>query len=115
MNSKFPIPISLQPESVSLCHFKLRLFGLTEFIAEISKIYDIVLQRYRDYKIRVCGKTGAWLLFLFAFSMKLSIVDLSGKLEDRRILTFCDFCMKKNKKIKQNFEKIFKINFIFSA
>ena len=33
---------------------KLRLYDLIEFI-EIFKANDIGLQRYKDYKIRVCG------------------------------------------------------------
>ena len=47
--------MALQPDGVKLCYFKLRLFDLTEFI-DISMFYDIGLQRYRDKKIRECGK-----------------------------------------------------------
>ena len=49
--SNFVIPISYQPDGVYLRYFKLRLFESTEFIIEISKVYDIGLQRNR-----VCGK-----------------------------------------------------------
>ena len=53
-NLKFSIPISLQPHGVNNWFFKLRLFDLTEFI--VWNIYDMGLHRYRDKKIRVCGK-----------------------------------------------------------
>ena len=45
-NSNLLIPISLQPDGVGLYYFKLTLFDLTEFIVEISKVYNIGLQRY---------------------------------------------------------------------
>ena len=38
------IPISLQPDGVNLKYFKLKLFDLTKF-TEISKVYDVGLQR----------------------------------------------------------------------
>ena len=37
-NSNFPIPITLNPDCVSLWHFKLRLIDLTEFIDWKSKV-----------------------------------------------------------------------------
>ena len=44
----FVISISLQPNNVSLRYFKLRIFDLTAFIVLNIKLYDIVLQRYRN-------------------------------------------------------------------
>jgi len=43
---------------VILWYFKLSLVDLTKFGAEfeLSKFYDIRLQRYRDYNISVCDK-----------------------------------------------------------
>ena len=56
---KFSPPYSVQPECVNHRHFKLRLFDLEQNSKfEISKIYDIRLQRYKDLKIlRLCQKT----------------------------------------------------------
>ena len=42
------ISIFLQPDGVNLWYFKLRF--------EISEVYQIVLQKYLEQKIRVCGK-----------------------------------------------------------
>ena len=49
---KFSPPYSVQPESVNHRHFKLsRLFDLEQNSKfEISKIYDIRLQRYKNSK-----------------------------------------------------------------
>ena len=46
----------MKPYGVNLSYCKLRQVYLTEFIIEISKVYDIGLRRYRNKKIRVCGK-----------------------------------------------------------
>ena len=40
-NLKFLIPISLEYDSVSIWYFKLRLFDLTEFMFELSKVLKI--------------------------------------------------------------------------
>ena len=53
-NSNFLIPISLQSFGVNLWYWKLKLYNLTDLI--VCNIYDIGLQRYRDYTIRVWGK-----------------------------------------------------------
>ena len=42
----------MQLDGVYFWYFKLRLSNLTE----ISKVYEIGLQRYRNYKIKTCGK-----------------------------------------------------------
>ena len=43
-NSDFPIPVSLQPDSVNVWYFKLRWFDLTE----LSKVNDIGLKISRN-------------------------------------------------------------------
>ena len=57
------------PYIFALWYFKLELFELTEVIVWNMNVYDIGLQRSRDYKIRVCGKTH----FLF---IKIRILSL---------------------------------------
>jgi len=47
-NLNFLITITLQPDGVNLRYLKLRSFDPTEFAYfEISKVYNIGLQRYR--------------------------------------------------------------------
>ena len=46
---------ALEPDVVSFWFFKLRLFDLTEFMFEISKVCNSWFQRC-DKKVRVCGK-----------------------------------------------------------
>ena len=56
-NSNCLIPISLKPKGLNFWNLKLRLFSVTETICfEISKVYEIGLQRYNDLKIWDCGK-----------------------------------------------------------
>ena len=43
-NLNISVSLSLQPGGVNLWYFKLRLHNLTEFIVELSKVYDIWLQ-----------------------------------------------------------------------
>jgi len=52
----FLIPISSHHDGVNLWYYKLYYFDLTEFRVEISNFYHFGLQRYKDLKIRVCGK-----------------------------------------------------------
>ena len=58
--SNVQIPKSVQPECKP--YLKLRLFDL-ELI--VWNIYDIGLQRYRDYKIRACGKDLSSIAFFW--------------------------------------------------
>ena len=53
----FLIPISLQPNSLNLRYFKLKVFYLTEFIFKSKKVYDIWLLRYMDGKPEFVSKT----------------------------------------------------------
>ena len=49
----FLILLSSQPVGLNFWNFKLRLFIVIEYKFEISKVYDIGLQRYSDLKIWV--------------------------------------------------------------
>ena len=55
LSHRLKFSISLQTGGVNLWNFKIKiLYEFTQF--EISKLYDIGLQRYRDWKFRVCDK-----------------------------------------------------------
>ena len=74
--SKFIISISLQPDGANLWYFKLRLFDLAEFI--VWKIKG--LQRYRNWKIRICGKTH----FLLANSSSFSEAESANNFAEKQ-------------------------------
>ena len=73
-NSNFLFPISLQPDSVNLWYYKLRLFDLTECIVWNNWDLFIQLQGYRDWKIRVCGKDSIPLQKPFRIKIKITIL-----------------------------------------
>ena len=47
-NLKFLIPISFKPDDVNIFNLNLNYLVLQNSYIEISKVYDILLQRYRD-------------------------------------------------------------------
>ena len=57
----------MHPDGVSLGYFKLIEYLIRQnYKFEISKVYDIGLQRYRYYIIRVCGKNSVPQQFLMS-------------------------------------------------
>ena len=52
-NQNYLIHISLQPDSVNFLYFIHILFHLKNLWFEISKDYEIGLQKYIEYQIRV--------------------------------------------------------------
>ena len=57
------VPIYFKSDGLNLRYFKLRLFELTKFMFEMSKVYDIGLQRYWGTKSEIVATTQ----FLFHF------------------------------------------------
>ena len=57
-NSNFLIPISLKPDGVNRCCFKLRLFALTEFkVWNTKDLQHRVAYRCGDYNFELVAKT----------------------------------------------------------
>ena len=80
-NSEFLILISLQPNVVNLRYFNQCFCKIKWSKFEISKVYIINSQRYRDLKILVCGKESIpfigflWSLFFFWQDSIIAPVD----------------------------------------
>ena len=109
LKSAFLILISYDSKSCRPIYFKLRILLDQEYRFEISKIYDIGFNRYRDYKIRVCGKDSIPLMNLNCLSYSkwvylLQVNTLKWRQERNTIRSIVSLQRKShNTVLKQNY------------